>query len=81
MAKKTLVEFVNTLHTTKDWQKKFENRKQKKDDWEKLVEDELDPSDAQLVLDADASVAEVEKKLGTATSRRIVWGTASIVWS
>jgi hypothetical protein len=75
--KKSLVDFVNTLHKDKDWQKKFENRKQKKDDWEKIVKKELSDSDAEIVLSEDA--AKLDAALGDQTPKRIVWAGA-IVW-
>lgn len=75
--KKTLVDFVNTLHQDKDWQKKFADRKKDKE-WEKLVKKELSESDAEIVLSEDA--AKLDAALGNKTSKRIVWETAAIVW-
>ena len=76
--KKTLVDFVNTLHQDTGWQKKFADRKKDKE-WEKLVKRELSDSDAEIVLSEDA--AKLDAALGDKTARRIVWTSTSIVWS
>ena len=76
--KRTLVDFVNTLHADQDWQKKFTDRKKDKE-WEKLVKKELSDADAEIVLSEDA--ARLDAALGDKTTKRIVWTSTSIVWS
>jgi hypothetical protein len=75
--KKSLVDFVNTLHKNKGWQKKFEERKEKKKDWEDVVNEELSESDAEIALSEDR--ARLDAALGDKTPKRIVWEGA-IVW-
>ena len=74
--KKSLVEFVNTLHKNKAWQKKFETQGEE-EGLGGARQEELSESDAEIALSEDR--ARIDAALGDKTPKRIVWEGA-IVW-
>jgi hypothetical protein len=75
--KQTLVDFINTLNTNADWQRKFAERG-KTQEWAALVNAQLSPADAQVVLSEDK--ARLDQALGAKAGRSIVW-EGTTVWA
>jgi hypothetical protein len=73
--KMTLIDFLIELNKNPGWQRKFKEGGQQ---WQDLVERNLSPDDAALVLSGDRAAIDA-KVDAEKTSAQIVW-TLSIVW-